>query len=61
MRLNFKIFSVVTAHGEDCKIPFKYEKDGPEYYECTEAGTNRGTWCATTVKNDLTYDDWDWC
>ena len=51
----------VTSDDEKCKIPFKYEKDGPEYYECTVAGTNRGTWCATTVKNDLTYKDWDWC
>ena len=49
------------ADGERCKIPFKYENDGPEYYSCTAAGTNSGTWCATTVENDLTYDDWVWC
>ena len=51
----------VTADGERCKKPWKYEKDGPEYYNCSTAGTNGDNWCATTVENDLTYDDWDWC
>ena len=61
IRLNFNVVSVATANGEICKFPFKYEVDGPEYYICTDVGTNRGTWCATTVKDDLTYDAWDWC
>ena len=59
--LNFKTVSVVTADGETCKVPFKYKKDGPEFYKCTTAGFTRWEWCATKVKDDLTYDDWDWC
>ena len=50
----------VTVNGERCKIPFKY--DGQEYNKCTTAGYRNGdSWCATSVENDLTYDDWDWC
>ena len=61
IRLHFKIGPAVTADGKKCEIPFKYEKNGPEYSKCTEVGANSGTWCATSVNNDLTYDDWDWC
>ena len=59
--LNFNIFSAVTVDGELCRIPFKYEKEGPDFNKCTTVGTSKGAWCATTVDDDMTYDAWVWC
>ncbi|XP_065838285.1 uncharacterized protein [Oscarella lobularis] len=46
-----------TTNGKRC-VPFKY---GTNLYSgCTKAGHNR-EWCATCVKNDSTYSEWDNC
>jgi hypothetical protein len=50
-----------TDTGKKCVVPFKYKFGGEEINTCTSVGTSKGVWCATSVKNDLTYDDWDWC
>ena len=50
-----------TAKGIPCKVPFKHDLNSPSFYNCTQYGTSKGFWCATTVQSDLTYDDWDWC
>ena len=43
--------------------------DGPELYTCTSYRLPSGEtderlgnqWCATSINDDLTYKDWDWC
>lgn len=55
------IFIDKTIEGIPCKIPFKNDPNSPAFYNCTNYGTSKGFWCATSVNTDLTYNDWDWC
>ena len=55
------IFIDKTIEGIPCKIPFKNDPNSPAFYNCTNYGTSKGFWCATSVNADLTYNDWNWC
>ena len=65
----YTVLGIVTSQHKHCKIPWKIEEDGPELYTCTSSRSPSGetddpmanSWCATTVNNDLTYKEWDWC
>ena len=62
MILNSKFpFQEKTVDGENCTIPFKTDKNSPNFHGCTDTGTSSGLWCATKLKNDSTYDSWNWC
>ena len=64
-----KTLGIVTAHNHHCHIPWKVDVNGPELFTCTahkspsgeEYGAYENFWCATSVNDDLTYKEWDWC
>ena len=65
----FTISGIVTSQHKHCRIPWKITEDGPELYTCTSSTAPSGEtdehlgnqWCATSVSDDLTYKEWDWC
>ena len=65
----FTISGIVTSQHKHCRIPWKITEDGPELYTCTSSRAPSGEtdeplgnqWCATSVSDDLTYKEWDWC
>ena len=64
-----KTIGIVTAHNQHCHIPWKVDVNGPELFTCTaykspsgeEYTASENFWCATSVNDDLTYKEWDWC
>ena len=64
-----KFSGTETSHNKHCQVPWKLVVDGPDLYTCTnkmlpsgEANNAHGNfWCATSLNDDLTYKDWDWC
>ena len=60
---------IVTSQHKHCQTPWKIDEDGPELYACTSSKSPSGEtdeplgnqWCATTINDDLTYKEWDWC
>ena len=64
-----KISGIETTYNGHCQAPWKLVVDGPELYTCTSKMLPSGEennafgnfWCATSVNDDLTYKDWNWC
>ena len=64
-----KTIGIVTSHNQHCHIPWKVDVNGPELFTCTADKSSSGEecaafenfWCATSVNDDLTYKEWDWC
>lgn len=50
-----------ATNGMDCVFPFKRPGSPKMYTECAPSVRSDRHWCATKVKDDMTYDTWSFC
>ena len=48
-----------TVSGKECSFPFLYK--GQYYYSCTTKDFGNIPWCATSVGDDYSVQDWNYC